>query len=382
MSRIGAGMANNLMDMEDGAYDYIMSALSDSIKNQLAASFECLSLDGIAVFNTSIEPILEMANENNHEFLRYFYHPDHLGSSSFITGATGEPTQHLEYLPFGELFIEERSTWNTPYKFSAKELDDETGYSYFGARYYDPNISIWLSVDPLSDKYPRYTPFNYTLNNPVKYTDPNGEFPILGTLVGAATGAIGEITSQTISYGLNNVAEGRGFFNNWSRNMDWADVGITTIEGAVAGTTAGVSLLATRGLSGVTRSAVDAKGDGGFRSIFSKGEHKKPLNEFGIDLIAEGATLGMSRFFGMDKIEWQTKLKPSLFDGLTEGLTTGTFDGMHDYAARGILGITKPNLYGPIELPGIEVTSNPISPVETNVVQEHIIKQGNARYYE
>ena len=143
MSKIGAGMANNLMDMEDGAYDYIMSALSDSIKNQLAASFECLSLDGIAVFNTSIEPILEMANQNNHEFLRYFYHPDHLGSSSFITDATGEPTQHLEYLPFGELFIEERSTWNTPYKFSGKELDDETGYSYFGARYYDPNISIW-----------------------------------------------------------------------------------------------------------------------------------------------------------------------------------------------------------------------------------------------
>jgi len=110
------------------------------------------------------------------------------------------------YVPFGELFIEERNSWNTPYKFSGKELDDETGYNYFGARYYDPNISIWLSVDPLSDKYPRYTPYNYTLNNPVKYTDPNGEFPILGTLVGAATGAIGEITSQTISYGLNRAS--------------------------------------------------------------------------------------------------------------------------------------------------------------------------------
>ncbi len=163
--------------MEDGAYDYIMSALSDSIKNQLAASFECLSLDGIAVFNTSIEPILEMANENNHEFLRYFYHPDHLGSSSFITDATGEPTQHLEYLPFGELFIEERSTWNTPYKFSGKELDDETGYSYFGARYYDPNISIWLSVDPMADSFPSYSPFNYTLNNPLKLIDPDGQGP-------------------------------------------------------------------------------------------------------------------------------------------------------------------------------------------------------------
>jgi len=80
----------------------------------------------------------------------------------------------LVYVPFGELFIEERTTWNTPYKFSGKELDEETGYSYFGARYYDPNISIWLSVDPLSDKYPSHSPYNYTMNNPVMLIDPNG----------------------------------------------------------------------------------------------------------------------------------------------------------------------------------------------------------------
>ena len=80
----------------------------------------------------------------------------------------------LVYLPFGELFIEERTTWNTPYKFSGKELDEETGYSYFGARYYDPNISIWLSVDPLSDEYPSHSPFNYALLNPIRLVDPDG----------------------------------------------------------------------------------------------------------------------------------------------------------------------------------------------------------------
>jgi len=78
------------------------------------------------------------------------------------------------YVPFGELFIEERNSWNTPYKFSGKELDDETGYNYFGARYYDPNISIWLSVDPLSDKHPDYTPYAYVYNNPVNLFDPFG----------------------------------------------------------------------------------------------------------------------------------------------------------------------------------------------------------------
>ena len=46
--------------------------------------------------------------------------------------------------------------------------------TYFGARYYDPNISIWLSVDPLSDKYPSLSPYTYTANNPIRLIDPNG----------------------------------------------------------------------------------------------------------------------------------------------------------------------------------------------------------------
>ena len=142
---------------------------ADQIEAQLETHLACLALAGEVDYHVDLE---WLGWET--EPMVFFYHPDHLGSSSFITGATGEPTQHLEYLPFGELFIEERSTWNTPYKFSGKELDDETGYSYFGARYYDPNISIWLSVDPLSDKYPGHSPYTYALNNPVKIIDPNG----------------------------------------------------------------------------------------------------------------------------------------------------------------------------------------------------------------
>jgi len=77
--------------------------------------------------------------------------------------------------PFGELFVSQRnSTFDSRYKFSAKELDNETGYSYFGARYYDSNLSIWLSVDPLSDKYPSLSPYAYCANNPVILKDPNG----------------------------------------------------------------------------------------------------------------------------------------------------------------------------------------------------------------
>ena len=61
------------------------------------------------------------------------------------------------------------------YTFSAKERDPETGYSYFGSRYYSSDLSIWLSVDPQSDKYPSFSPYVYCANNPIKLVDPNGE---------------------------------------------------------------------------------------------------------------------------------------------------------------------------------------------------------------
>ena len=61
------------------------------------------------------------------------------------------------------------------YAFSAKERDAETGLSYFGARYYSSDLSIWLSVDPMSDKYPSLSPYVYCADNPVKLVDPNGE---------------------------------------------------------------------------------------------------------------------------------------------------------------------------------------------------------------
>ncbi len=64
--------------------------------------------------------------------------------------------------------------------FSAKEKDAETGLNYFGSRYYSSDLSIWLSVDPMSDKYPHLSPFTYCANNPVKLVDPNGEEVYVG----------------------------------------------------------------------------------------------------------------------------------------------------------------------------------------------------------
>ena len=66
-------------------------------------------------------------------------------------------------------------TAHSSYTFSAKEKDTETGYSYFGSRYYNSDLSIWLSVDPMADKYPSMSPYTYCANNPVRLVDPDGE---------------------------------------------------------------------------------------------------------------------------------------------------------------------------------------------------------------
>jgi RHS repeat-associated protein len=80
------------------------------------------------------------------------------------------------------LFVEQRATANyfTPYKFSAKEKDEETSYSYFGARYLASDFSFWLSVDPMSDERSWLSPYNYCQWNPIRLIDPTGMIDIEG----------------------------------------------------------------------------------------------------------------------------------------------------------------------------------------------------------
>ena len=117
---------------------------------------------------------------DNYENLQFFYHPDHLGSSSFITNLEGEVVQHIEYVPFGEVFIEERNNvWNTPYLFNAKEFDEETGMYYYGARYYEPRLSLWMSTDKYREKYPHLSAYCFCENKPVIMLDEKGDSTIL-----------------------------------------------------------------------------------------------------------------------------------------------------------------------------------------------------------
>ncbi|MBD5437656.1 MAG: RHS repeat-associated core domain-containing protein [Treponema sp.] len=124
-------------------------------------------------------------------YKQYFYHSNHLGSASLISDYKGDEYQRIEYTPYGETWVEKTSNTGLeflPYKFTAKELDKETGLYYYGARYLDPKYSRWISADPALGEYMQgsavgeggiYNSLNLSLyhygsDNPIRYTDPTG----------------------------------------------------------------------------------------------------------------------------------------------------------------------------------------------------------------
>ena len=107
----------------------------------------------------------------------YYHHSDQLGSASVLTDVDGNPYQFFLYLPWGEVLVEQNvAQFSTPYQFNGKELDRETGLYNYGARYYDPSISVWLGVDPLADAplNVNWSPYAYGWNNPIANIDPDG----------------------------------------------------------------------------------------------------------------------------------------------------------------------------------------------------------------
>ena len=145
----------------------------------------------------------------------YYFLSDHLGSVDAVLDDEGNVVERRDYLPYGqERYVhEELNAPETDYGFTGKELDDETGLNYYGARFYDPVIGRFISPDPLllrvdqmsdeerngflSDPQNLNT-YTYAKNNPVKYVDPDGEFAILAALVAAVF--------VSVMYGTQNAA--------------------------------------------------------------------------------------------------------------------------------------------------------------------------------
>lgn len=119
---------------------------------------------------------------------KFFYHPDHLGSTDLVTNETGGVAEETTYKPYGEI----QSGGDSRFLYTGKELDDNTGLYYYGARYYDPLFHHFTQPDQNIPNI--YNPqdlnrYAYVRNNPYKYVDPSGENPVVAIAISVGLNA-------------------------------------------------------------------------------------------------------------------------------------------------------------------------------------------------
>ena len=268
---------------------------------------------------------------------QYFYHPDHLGSSSFVTDEKGKVYEHLEYFPYGETFAHEHSnTQVTPYRFTGKELDEVTGLYYYGARYYDPRTSVWQSPDPILGQYidgqPNggiYAPKNlflygYAYNNPVTLSDPDGK--VVETMWDVANVGLG------VASLADNISEGNwGWaaldalglaYDGFAAAVPILPAGASTIINAsrLTKATANTFLeMSSKGnawinpLTGAVEKVADYGGELGKMQvdhIVPKARIKKLVEQYGL-----GANNGSDLIKSLEKMEDNLQLLPQKLNG-------------------------------------------------------------------
>jgi RHS repeat-associated protein len=133
-------------------------------------------VDGSSVDNTSYYfANNERVGRKDPDGSNFYYHGDHLGSTSVVTDESGAQSEKVNYYPYGSL--KERIGEGSTYLFTDQEFDSESGLYYYDARYYNPELTRFTQPDTIMQDV--YNPQNlnkyaYVLNNPLKYTDPTG----------------------------------------------------------------------------------------------------------------------------------------------------------------------------------------------------------------
>ncbi len=144
---------------------------------------------------------------------RRYYHFDHLGSTrAVVEGAT--VVESYDFEPWGLLMPGRTLAGPTKEGFTSKEQDTESGLTYFGARHYMLALARWTGTDPLADKQPQWSPYNYALNNPLIVLDPDGQqtVTIEKPQIDWAAEMV-KMRDQAVMFMLNSFAAVVEFFN-------------------------------------------------------------------------------------------------------------------------------------------------------------------------
>ncbi|MBB6126348.1 DUF6443 domain-containing protein [Mucilaginibacter lappiensis] len=135
-------------------------------------------IDGIQYTGTGIDfvqteegRVLNPTTSPNYEYTL----ADHLGNNRVTFDQTNGKKSEDDYYPFG-LNVARGTipSLRNHYLYNKKELQDELNQYDYGARFYDPVIARWTSVDPLAEEFEHLTPYNYGVNNPILMGDPDG----------------------------------------------------------------------------------------------------------------------------------------------------------------------------------------------------------------
>src|SRR3989344_8781008 len=170
----------------------------------------------------------------------YFILSDHLNSSTILLDNAGTLIEESDYSPYGTVvYTNTIQDVGDYYTYTGQEYDDENALQYFGARYLDNSTTKFYSVDPATlnlhnseefkEKYLRtvlvylsdpqnLNSYSYVTNNPLKYTDPDGEIAFLAVL------AIAYVAAEIGFSSWDAYSAGHAWFGEDSSNSDkaWA----------------------------------------------------------------------------------------------------------------------------------------------------------------
>lgn len=208
----------NLPATVTGGLSYLYDATGNKLRKSSSGTITDY-VDGIQYTNGSIELIQTEAGTARRNGAGYSYEynlADHLGNNrvTFYKNPNSglEVLQRDDYYAFGLRKSAKGASNENKYLYNGKELQDELGQYDYGARFYDPVIGRWNTVDPLAELGRRHSPYNYAINNPIRYTDPDGMYK---------TDEHGNTTSTTGEDAQELFRDVQGEFNS----LEWGGPG-------------------------------------------------------------------------------------------------------------------------------------------------------------
>ncbi|MFF0268894.1 RHS repeat domain-containing protein [Kribbella sp. NPDC004536] len=211
--------------------------------------FKHIYINGAKLLTQQVEA--DQQTEN----LQYWDHPDHQGSTSYVTDATGGIAEHINYIPGGETWNDEHPTQPIPTQYTSLEKDTQTGLYYDHARYYDPHTNQFTTTDPalpgIAHDTTSLATYTYAAANPIMNTDPSGLFPTLGPMGASDDTTSASSSGNTAAHGYDPNT-GIAFSSNngltdTNGNPTIAENGDTTTTSSVAAPAAGAVAAAVAG---------------------------------------------------------------------------------------------------------------------------------------